>query len=267
MSYEVKPVELFIRVPRQKREGKPMAKTPRKTTKKAEPAPPQKSHSPATIALGIGLAIVALLGLWQGKEEIDSYIRSNYTQKLVDDATTPAGTAEEIIATEPPAEEIQVVEPEKRPDDLAQVLEIRRLYLRATRADGKVELRTGGNASWRHHNPTRLIHGDYTRMMGAIGSDGKYAVFPSYDKGRKAAEAYLFTDAYEYNTKSLEEAFKDYALDDLVRDTGVSKDTKLKDLTPVQRSKLMDAIQKKEGWLEGRVSVFENETDWEAKGW
>jgi hypothetical protein len=266
MSYEVKPVELFIRVPRQKREGKPMAKTTKKVAKK-EPTPPptDNSYSPAAIALGIGLAIVALLGLWQGKEEIDNYIRTHYTQKLVDDATTPAG--EEVIATTPPAEEIKVVEPEARPDELTQILELRRLYLRAERQDGKIELRTGGNASWRHHNPTRLIHGDYTRMMGAIGSDGKYAVFPSYEKGRKAAEAYLFTDAYEYNTKTIEEAFKDYALDDLTRDTGVARDIRLKDLTPVQRSKLLDAIQKKEGWIEGKITVFENEADWEAKGW
>jgi len=266
MSYEVKPVELFIRVPRQKQKEKPMAKPVKKVAKSPPPAPVEKQHSPAAIALGIGLAVVALLGLWQGKEEIDNYIRTNYSQKLLDDATTPAGI-EEVIATTPPAEEIKVVAPEARPDELTQLQEIRRLYLRATRADGKIELRTGGNASWRHHNPTRLIHGDYTRMMGAIGSDGKYAVFPAYEKGRKAAEAYLFTDAYEYNTKTIEEAFKDYALDDLTRDTGVSKDTKLKDLTLEQRSKLLDAIQKKEGWLEGKISVFENEEDWKTKGW
>lgn len=271
-NYDVKPVELFIKVPREKRDNEvKMAKPPVKK-KPATKTPVEEKkepivNNPAGKALLAGIAVVAGLLLWEGKEEIDGYIKTHYTQKLVDDATTPAGAGEEVVATTPPAEEIKAVEPSTQPEELTQILEIRRLYLRAVREDNQIELRTGGNPSWRHHNPTRLIHGDFTRMMGAIGSDGKYAVFPSYEKGRKAAEAYLFTDAYEYNSKSFEEAFKDYALDDLVAAVGVDKSTKLKDLTPEQKVKLIDAIQKKEGWIEGKVTVFKDEEDYKQRGW
>jgi hypothetical protein len=151
--------------------------------------------------------------------------------------------------------------------DLKKVREIRKFYLSADRQDGKIELRTGGNLTWRLNNPGKMEHGDFARMMGAIGSDGTYSVFPSYEHGRKAMETYLFTNASEYSKLSVDQAFLTDKAVLLSKETGIPRTAILKDLTETEKGKLMDAIQKVEGWFKGKVIVFENETDFKEKGW
>lgn len=174
------------------------------------------------------------------------------------------------VTTQPPTEEIKPIGPElvkKSPTDFVKIRDMRKYYLQVERVDGKIELRTGGNTTWRFNNPGRMLHSDFTRMMGAIGSDRVISVFPSYAAGVKAMEAYLFTDASGYKDKTLAETFIDSKLSKILAIVGVPKTTRLSELSEDQRDRLLMAIQQAEGWAEGKVTVFDDEKAFLEKGW
>ncbi len=120
----------------------------------------------------------------------------------------------------------------------------------------------GGTRSWRNNNPGNLKYGKFAAGMGATGRDDKgFAVFPSYEAGRKAQEQLLFgSDAYR--NLSIADAIRKYApgsdgndpagyAAQMARAAGVGVGTRLSDLTPDQRRKFLDAQQAKEGWKVG----------------
>lgn len=56
-------------------------------------------------------------------------------------------------------------------------------------------VRIGGTRSWRNNNPGNLEYGDFAKRNGAIGTDGRFAVFP--DEGAGAdAQAVLLKSVY-----------------------------------------------------------------------
>jgi hypothetical protein len=195
--------------------------------------------------------VVLALGLMGGVGYVANERLVNYQERMQD---APA-----IVAV--------VDKPKQEPEDLVKIRDMRKFYLQADRADGKIVLRTGGNSTWRFNNPGRIAHSDFTRMMGAIGSDGVISVFPSYAKGREAMKAYLFTEAKEYQDKTMGETFIDSKLEKLLNATGVRSDTKISELTDNQKELLLTAIQEAEGWMEGKVTVFNDETDFKDNGW
>jgi hypothetical protein len=150
---------------------------------------------------------------------------------------------------------------------LASIRDLRRFYLAANEADGKIVLRTGGTIPWRYNNPGKMLNSDFTKSMGSIGSDGTTAIFPSYEAGRKAMSAYLFTSASTYYDKKISEIFPEATLRLILSKSGLDRDAILKDLTPDQQNKLMDAIQDTQGYIEGKVTVFDSEEDFKKRGW
>ena len=54
-----------------------------------------------------------------------------------------------------------------------------------------VEERSGGNINWRNNNPGNIRYGQFAVSMGAIGENGGFAVFPTEEIGRKAADTLL----------------------------------------------------------------------------
>lgn len=229
------------------------------------------------------IAISALLtGLIAGinDDEIKNLASISTPKPVCPETTTSPvtiSTKEETKALEPsPAKDIDVIpipsnEPSIAvpidPKKLVKVREIRKYYMAANRADGKIIIRTGGNKSWRYNNPGKITHGDYTRSMGALGSDGIIAVFPTYEMGRKAMAKYLFTDTATYYNKSLKEIFQSEKLQPVLDETGISSGTILNDLTDAQKEKLMNAIQKAEGYIEGKETVFDDEQKFKTDGW
>ncbi|MER2193330.1 hypothetical protein ABS771_08465 [Methylobacterium brachiatum] len=125
--------------------------------------------------------------------------------------------------------------------------------------------RIGGSRAWRNFNPGNLKDSPFTRRMGSTGRDaGGFAVFPDDATGRKAQEALLF-NSDSYKNLSIRDAIARYApgsdgndpasyAGQMARAAGVGVDTKLSDLTPDQRSKLLDAQRDKEGWRAGTVA-------------
>lgn len=120
-----------------------------------------------------------------------------------------------------------------------------------------------GTRNWRNNNPGNLEYGEFARSKGAIGTDGRFAVFPSYDAGRQAKSSLLF-ESPRYADKTIAGAISRYApsfendtqgyYSRIARDTGVSADTPLSSLNEDQRGSLLDSMQRVEGYRPGKVT-------------
>lgn len=128
-------------------------------------------------------------------------------------------------------------------------------------ADGSIT-RQEGARNWRNNNPGNLEYGDFAKSMGAIGTDGRFAVFPDYATGRKAKESLIF-ESKGYRDLSLTDAIKRYA-PPTENNTGayqrtvlssVGANRKMSDYSPTERSAILDAMQRVEGFKPGTVSV------------
>ena len=117
--------------------------------------------------------------------------------------------------------------------------------------------------SWANNNPGNIEYGAFAIRNGAIGTDGRYAVFPDEDTGHRARERLLQSAGYRNLT--LEQAIRRYAppsennteayIRAVVRDTGIGRNTFMRDLTPRQLAALSRAMTRQEGWKEGRILV------------
>lgn len=169
-------------------------------------------------------------------------------------------------AIEPPKVVVPYTTP-IAPSTLVKVRDLRKFYLAANQEDGLIVLRTGGTVPWRLNNPGMITQGDFAREMGSIGSDGKNAIFPSYDVGRKAMATYLFTGAASFHKKALNDIFPSDTLKFILHETNIPGDTVLDAMSSEQKDKLLDAIQKSNGFIEGKVTRFKNDNDFTKNGW
>ena len=130
--------------------------------------------------------------------------------------------------------------------------------------DGSVERREGAR-NWRNNNPGNLEFGNLAKKYGAIGTDGRFAIFPSFEAGQRAQEALLFeTDSYKNLT--IAQAINRYAppvenntsnyVGTVARDIGVSPDTPLSSLTADQRQTMLESMHKVEGFKPGTVDTL-----------
>jgi hypothetical protein len=128
-------------------------------------------------------------------------------------------------------------------------------------ADGSVEKRIGAR-NWRNNNPGNIEYGAFSIKNGAIGSDGRFAIFPTYEAGRKAKENLLFT-ASGYKGMNIAQAINRYAppsenntnsyISSVTSAIGVPANTLLSDLSSDQRRVMLNAMEKVEGFKQGKV--------------
>lgn len=123
--------------------------------------------------------------------------------------------------------------------------------------DGTKE-RKQGDLNFRNNNPGNMEYGDLAKRYGAVGTDGRFAVFPDYETGRKAQEALLFESGV-YGGMDIGRAISKYApkgdgtndperyASNVAAALGVPVNTPLSDLTPQQRSAMLTAMEKQEG--------------------
>ncbi len=134
-------------------------------------------------------------------------------------------------------------------------------WTRVRTSDGQ-SVTLKGTRNWRNNNPGNIEFGPFARSMGAIGTDGRFAVFPSYDAGRQAKASLLF-DSPKYNTKTIAGAIKRYApptenntsryVRAVTNALGLTKDTPLSSLNAGQQARMLDAMQRVEGYRVGRA--------------
>lgn len=125
--------------------------------------------------------------------------------------------------------------------------------------DGKA-VRREGSRNWRNNNPGNIEFGPFARSMGAIGTDGRFAVFPTYEQGRKA-KATLLWGSKGYRGKTIAGAIARYAPSfendtgaytrAITKALGLPADTPMAALTPAQREIMMDAMERVEGFKPG----------------
>jgi len=134
-------------------------------------------------------------------------------------------------------------------------------YTIVTLPDGTAQRREGTRA-WRNNNPGNIEFGDFAKSHGAVGTDGRFAVFPTYSAGRNAKQALLF-DSKGYRGKTLSQAIHRYAppvenntalyISRVAKAIGVSPDVPLSSLTGPQRETMLDAMEAVEGFKEGTI--------------
>ncbi|PRH85364.1 hypothetical protein C5L14_23270 [Labrys okinawensis] len=118
--------------------------------------------------------------------------------------------------------------------------------------------RIGGTRSWRNFNPGNIEYGKFAASHGAIGTDGRFAIFPDYATGRKAQESLLF-DSKRYRDLTLSGAIHRWApasennVPAYLKAMGADPNTRMRDFTPAQRQQLLNAMQRHEGWRAGRI--------------
>ena len=114
----------------------------------------------------------------------------------------------------------------------------------------------GGSRSWRNNNPGNIEYGPFAKSMGATGSDGRFAIFPGYETGRKAQEKLLF-DSKGYSGLTLADAIRKWApgsennVPAYIAAMHADPNMHMSDFSAGQRSKLLDAMQAHEGWKVG----------------
>jgi hypothetical protein len=134
--------------------------------------------------------------------------------------------------------------------------------------DGRVE-RRAGSRNWRNNNPGNIEFGDFARRQGAIGTDGRFAIFPTYETGRRAKEALLF-EGRNYSGLTIAQAITRYAPPS-ENDTamyirvassaaGVAPSTPMQNLNQEQRQALLGAMERVEGFRVGSVQVIQQGT-------
>jgi len=128
--------------------------------------------------------------------------------------------------------------------------------------DTGATVRRIGNRNWRNNNPGNIEFGTFARTQGAIGSDGRFAIFPDYNTGRSAKATLLFEGA-NYKNLKISNALARYAPaseNDTVKYQNtviqaVGGDYVLSIMTKEQREKMLNAMEKVEGFKIGTVEL------------
>ena len=126
--------------------------------------------------------------------------------------------------------------------------------------DGNIYEASGGSRAWRNNNPGNLEDGKFVRNNGAIGTDGRFAIFPDAATGFNAMAGLLATSSYQKLT--IEGAINRYAppnennvenyLKSIERQTGFSRSTPMNNLSKDNLLNLAKAMAKHEGNMSGK---------------
>lgn len=138
--------------------------------------------------------------------------------------------------------------------------------------DGSEYLHSGGTRAWRNNNPGNLSKAEKSGL--AIGVGGPFAVFPDHATGKAALKFVLLS---VYKDKRLDKVFEKYApakdnndpehYTKLVKKfTGLASDQTIGDLNSAELDKFMAAIERVEGWKEGKVEPIPHAQQFALKG-
>jgi hypothetical protein len=139
-------------------------------------------------------------------------------------------------------------------------------------AEGAEFLHSGGTRAWRNNNPGNLIGSE--KSGRSIGKGGRFAAFASHDEGIAALK---FSLTNFYSGRKLDEVFKKYApaTDDndpehyivLVKKfSGLDSTRTIGSLTDAELDKFIGAIERVEGWKEGKVEAIPHAQQFVVKG-
>lgn len=137
--------------------------------------------------------------------------------------------------------------------------------------------KVGGSRAWRNNNEGNLEFGKFAKAHGAIGTDGRFAIFPDEETGRRAKEALIFESnggkylannpldygkGIGYRDKTLLQMIAAYAPSgenntrayrQRVLAAVGGRNKKMRDYTADERQAIMQAMRKVEGWKAGQI--------------
>jgi len=137
---------------------------------------------------------------------------------------------------------------------IASVINAGNGYTIVKYSDGTTETRTGTRAS-RNNNPGNIEYGDFAKSKGAIGSDGRFAVFPTVVAGFNAMDSLL--KGGSYSGLSVSGAIRKYApasendtsaYIESLRKSGVDVSKKYSQLSTAQQTSTLRGMAKVEGF-------------------
>jgi len=139
-------------------------------------------------------------------------------------------------------------------------------YVDVKTADGQVQRRQGVR-NWRNNNPGNIIKGAWAQSKGAIGDDGRFAVFPTLEMGQQAKHDLLFAPGSKYAKLSIAAAMNRYAppsenntqayIQKIVQATGADPETPLSQLSSTQRDAFLKTINSVEGFKVGQIKTVD----------
>lgn len=145
--------------------------------------------------------------------------------------------------------------------EIVEVLDAGQGWTKVRDSEGNV-FKLEGSRNWRNNNPGNIEYGDFARSLGAVGTDGRFAVFPSYDAGRQAKEQLIFSSP-SYKNLTLEQAISRYAppnenntrsyINQIVRSSGVPASTPMSQIPTSVRGNILDTMERVEGFQVGRT--------------
>ncbi len=120
--------------------------------------------------------------------------------------------------------------------------------------DGSIEKR-GGNRASRNNNPGNISYGPFARSQGAVGTDGRFAVFPTPNAGFQAMKGLLRSQGYSNLT--IAQAIAKWAPPSEndtqgyiagIASLGIDTNKTFEQLTPYEQDLLVTGMAKKEGY-------------------
>ena len=145
-------------------------------------------------------------------------------------------------------------------EPIAAVVDAGPGYTTVRTEDGSIQKREGVR-NWRNNNPGNLEYGRYAQSKDAVGSDGRFAVFPTLQDGMEAKRDLIFGNRYQ--DLSIAQAITKYAppnendtnmyIRQILEATGASSQTLIRDLSGSQRDSMLSAINKVEGFKPGKI--------------
>jgi hypothetical protein len=131
-----------------------------------------------------------------------------------------------------------------------------------TRANGSIEIRSGGSQAWRNNNPGNLEAS--LGAFGSIGKNGKFLIFSNYQDGYNGLISDLKSQKNQNGT--INDVLARYAprkdhnstetyIKHIEKWTRLKRTNKMSSLTSNQLTSLVDAIIRQEGSFEGTVTI------------
>ncbi len=121
------------------------------------------------------------------------------------------------------------------------------------------QVKVGGSRAWRNNNPGNIEYGKFAKAHGAIGSDGRFAIFPDEATGKEAIKDLMQTK--NYKDLSVTDAVHRYApsfendtgayINAVTKDANIDASSTIGSLSDGQLDAVANAIQRHEGWIKG----------------
>ena len=127
--------------------------------------------------------------------------------------------------------------------------------------DGSKIQRSKGTIAWRNNNPGNIVDSQFARSHGAVGSSGKFAIFPDEATGMNAIKTLLRSKSY--NNLTIAAAINRWApaadnndpvkyAQTVSKLTGLSANRTISSLNDTELQSVANAIRKVEGWKPGQ---------------